>query len=77
MAISRDVLDEKQAAYLAAVDAWVAGIRQEQELARVEHSVADLDAWEAAGSREDELREAAANAKKAYEDALREEFFGF
>ncbi len=77
MAVSKEELDEKQATYKAAVDAWVAAIRHEEELASVEHSVADLDAWGAASDKEEELREAAKDAKQVYEDVLREEFFGF
>jgi hypothetical protein len=42
-------LDQLQIAYKAAVDEWVATIREEEALASTEHSVADLDKWEAAG----------------------------
>lgn len=77
MAIEKQVLDAKQAAYRAAVDAWVEAIRAEEALAAVEHNVAELDAWQAAGDREEELRVEAKTAKREYEDALREEFFQF
>jgi hypothetical protein len=71
-------LDELQATYKAAVDEWVAAIRQEEELASAtEHSVTDIDAWEGADEHEEELREKAKEAKQAYEDALREKFFHF
>ena len=70
-------LDAKQRAYKAAVEEWIAGIKEEEALASVEHSVADIDRWEAAGFREDELRDKAKAAKKEYEDALREKFFSF
>jgi hypothetical protein len=36
-----------------------------------------VDLWEAAGFREEEARTQAKQAKSAYENALREEFFGF
>jgi hypothetical protein len=70
-------LDRLQAAYKAAVDRWVAAIREEEALASVNHSVAEVDEWEAAHFREDELRNAVIAAKREYEDALRREFFDF
>ena len=70
-------LDGLQKAYKAAVDAWVIAIREEEALASVNHSVAEVDEWEAAHFREDELRDAVKAAKKDYEDALRREFFNF
>ena len=70
-------LDRLQAAYKAAVDRWVRAIREEEALASVNHSVAEVDEWEAAHFREDELRNAVKTAKKQYEDALRRKFFDF
>jgi len=70
-------LDEKQQAYKAAVEAWIAAIREEEALASVDHSVAEIDKWEEAHFREEKLRNKALSAKKEYEDALRERIFGF
>ena len=70
-------LDRLQAAYKAAVDRWVEAIREEEALASVNHSVAEVDEWEGAHFREDELRDAVIAAKRQYEDALRREFFDF
>jgi hypothetical protein len=70
-------LDVKQKEYLAAVEEWIAGIKSEEALASVPHTVAAIDSWEAAGFREEELRDKAKAAKKEYEDALRERFFSF
>jgi len=70
-------LDQMQSSYKAAVDEWVAAIRHEEALASVNHNVAQIDQWEAAAMNEDELRNKAKAAKKAYEDALREKFFNF
>jgi hypothetical protein len=70
-------LDRLQAAYKAAVEQWIKAIREEEALASVNHSVAEVDAWEAAHFREDELRDAVEAAKKDYEDALRREFYEF
>jgi hypothetical protein len=78
MAIEISELDQLQAEYKTAVDEWVASIRNEEALASVaDHSVTDIDAWEAADEAEDEAREKAKSAKQAYEDALREKFFHF
>lgn len=70
-------LDLKQSAYKAAVETWIAAIKEEEALASVDHSVAEVDRWEEAGYQEEELRKKAKAAKKEYEDALRLEFFNF
>lgn len=66
-----------QGAYKAAVEEWVSAIRQEEALASVIHSVADVDKWEAAHFKEEEVRNRVKAAKKQYEDALRLKFFKF
>jgi hypothetical protein len=70
-------LDDLQSAYKAAVETWIAAIKEEEELASVNHSVAEVDKWEQAHFREEEIRGTVLDAKKRYEDALRQEFFGF
>jgi energy-converting hydrogenase A subunit M len=70
-------LDQMQKAYIAAVEQWIAAIKQEEALASVNHTVAEVDKWEKAHFKEDEIRNSVKAAKKKYEDALREEFFGF
>jgi hypothetical protein len=77
MTIAINDLDQKQAAYKAAVDAWISAIREEEGLASRNHSEAEVDSWEAAGFREAEARERAKAAKVRYEDGLREKFFNF
>jgi hypothetical protein len=77
MSIETAQLDQLQSSYKAAVEEWIAAIRKEEALASVDHSVADLDQWENAGFDEEKARDKAKAAKKAYEDALREEFFNF
>ena len=52
-------------------------IKQEEELASVNHSVAEVDTWEAAHFKEDEMRGKVLDLKAEYEDALRKELFGF
>ena len=70
-------LDQMQSAYKAAVEEWVAAIKEEEALASVNHSIAEVDKWEQAHFTEDEIRSKVKAAKKRYEDALREKFFGF
>jgi hypothetical protein len=70
-------LDQMQAAYKAAVEEWIVAIKEEEALASVNHTVAEVDKWEAAHFREDEIRRKVKAAKTKYEDALREKFFGF
>ena len=74
---TKSKLDELQAAYRAAVDEWVKAIREEEALASVDHSVAKIDEWEGAHFREDDMRNNVLAAKRAYEDALRSEIYGF
>jgi hypothetical protein len=70
-------LDRMQAAYKAAVEKWIAAIKEEEALASVNHSIAEVDKWEAAHFKEDEIRAKVKAAKQRYEDALRQKFFGF
>ena len=70
-------LDQMQKAYVVAVEQWIAAIKQEEALASVNHTVAEVDKWENAHFREDEIRNRVKDAKKKYEDALREKFYGF
>jgi hypothetical protein len=77
MTVEISELDQMQSNYKAAVDEWIAAIRHEEALASVNHTVAEIDEWENAADAEDEAREKAKEAKKVYEDALREKFFHF
>ena len=70
-------LDQMQAAYKAAVEEWIAAIKHEEALASVNHTIAEVDKWEGAHFAEDKIRGKVKAAKKKYEDALRENFFGF
>jgi len=70
-------LDVLQSSYKTAVEEWIAAIRQEEQLASVNHNVAELDRWEAAAAAEEDARARVKAAKMAYEDALREKFFNF
>ncbi len=77
MDIDTTELDQLQADYKKAVEDWIAAIRKEEALASVHHSSADLDAWEEAGFEEHKAQREVIYRKKLYEDALREDLFGF
>jgi hypothetical protein len=77
MSIAVSKLDQMPSAYKAAVEEWIAAIRQEEALVSVNHTVAQVDAWESAGFHEEDARKKAKAAKKIYEEALREELFDF
>lgn len=77
MAISIADLNTLQSNYKASVDAWVNAIRQEEFLASSNHNEAQIDQRERAGDTENDARTQAKSAKKAYEAALRQEFFNF
>jgi hypothetical protein len=77
MASEHTELDQLQNAYKTAVEEWIKVIREEEALASGDHSVAEVDKWEAAHFHEEKAREKAKEAKSAYEDALREKLFGF
>jgi hypothetical protein len=57
-------LDQMQTAYMAAVEEWIAAIRQEEALASVNHSIAEVDKWEGAHFAEDKIRSKVKAAKK-------------
>ena len=70
-------LDRLRQAYKDKVDEWIAAIRAEEDLATADHSVPAIDVWEHAGFGEEEARAKAIEARKAYEDALRQVDFNF
>ena len=70
-------LDGLQKQYLGAVEEWIAAIRAAEKLASATHSVIEIDKWEQAHDKENELGSNVKTARAAYEDALREKFFGF
>ncbi len=76
-AVAVPELDRLQNAYKAAVEEWIGAIKEEEALASVNHTVAEIDQWEGAHFKEDDIRKKVKAAKKQYEDALRRKFFNF
>jgi hypothetical protein len=70
-------LDGLLAAYKAAVDEWRAAIRAEEDFATPDHSMREWEAWDQAGFKEEDAREKAKEARKAYVDALRDKLYNF
>lgn len=56
MQVDMSDIDQLQSVHKAALGEWIAAIKQEEELAPVNHSVADVDKWEAAHFKEDDVR---------------------
>jgi hypothetical protein len=71
MAIGRTDLDRLQKSYKDAVDLWIAAIREEENLATPDHSIAAWELWEQAGFKADDARNQANTAEEAYKDGLR------
>jgi hypothetical protein len=70
-------LDQMRSKYKTAVEEWIDAIKQEEALASVDHSIAEVDRWEQAHFKEEDLRNKVKAAKKRYEDALRQKFYAF
>ena len=70
-------LDQMRSEYKTAVEEWIDAIKQEEALASVDHSIAEVDRWEQAHFREEDIRNKVKAAKKRYEDALRLKFYAF
>jgi hypothetical protein len=76
-AVAVPELDRLQNAYKAAVEEWIGAIKEEEAFASVNHTVAEIDQWEGAHFKEDDIRKKVKAAKKQYEHALRRKFFNF
>jgi hypothetical protein len=70
-------LDALHAAYKANVEAWIAAIREEEQMAVPDHSMRDWETWNHLVLKEEEAGEKAADARQEYEDALRKSLLNF
>ena len=70
-------LTELRQAYNARVEEWIAAIRSEEELAKVDHEVVAVDRWEHAHFAEEDARNEAKKARQDYQDALRRILYHF
>ena len=69
--------DQLYRAYNQAVDQWVNAIRAEEALAKGDHSMTRMEAWDDAGFKLHDAELAAKKARDAYKNALRKKNYGF
>ena len=77
MPIDNAELDALQQTYKAAVDQWVAAIREEEALATPDYSLPAWERWDQAGFKEQDAQDKAVAAKEAYKEGLRQHDYGF
>ena len=70
-------LDNLREAYKMAVDQWVTAIREEEGLATPDHSIVQMERWDAASFREQDARKKAQAVKDEYKNALRQLNYSF
>jgi len=69
--------DELLVEYHQAVDAWVAAIKAEEALANDDHSMVELEKWDAAALNAVETEAIAKKAREHYKNAMRRKNYGF
>ena len=69
--------DQLLAAYKQANDAWVDAIRAEEALANDDHSMVEMEKWDAAGFSAHDAEAVAKKARDQYKNALRKKNYGF
>jgi hypothetical protein len=63
--------------YREAIDAWVDAIRSEEALANDDHSMVEMEKWDAAGLHVHDAELTAKKARDQYKNALRKKNYGF
>ena len=69
-------LSELRLAYKRAVKAWIDAIRAEESLATTDHSMTEMERWDAAHFKEQDAQTKAQQARDAYKGALRKANYG-
>jgi len=69
--------DKLLADYRKAIDAWVAAIEAEEALANDDHSMVEMEKWDAAGFIVQDTESIAKKARDRYKSALRKKNYGF
>jgi hypothetical protein len=69
--------DQLLTEYRHAIDAWVAAIKAEEALANEDHSMIEMEKWDAAGLHVHDTELAAKKARDRYKNALRKKNYGF
>jgi hypothetical protein len=63
--------------YKQAVDTWVSAIEAEEALANADHSMIEMEKWDAAGLVVHDAERDAKRARDNYKNALRKKNYGF
>jgi hypothetical protein len=63
--------------YRQAIDKWVAAIEAEEALANDDHSMVEMEKWDAAGFVVQDAEASAKKARDQYKSALRKKNYGF
>jgi hypothetical protein len=63
--------------YRKTIDSWVAAIEAEEALANDDHSMVEMEKWDAAGFVVHDTEAAAKKARDRYKSALRKKNYGF
>jgi hypothetical protein len=69
--------DQLLADYQEAINAWVDAIRAEEALANDDHSMIEMEKWDAAGLHVHDTELTAKKARDQYKNALRKKNYGF
>jgi hypothetical protein len=70
-------LDKLRFNYKAAVERWIAAIREEENLATPDHSMIAVEDWDRANFAEQAARDIAKAARQEYADAVRQVLYNF
>ena len=69
--------DQLLSGYRQAIDKWVAAIEAEEALANDDHSMVEMEKWDAAGFVVQDAEATAKKARDRYKSALRKKNYGF
>ena len=69
--------DQLLSDYRRAIDSWVDAIRTEEALANDDHSMVEMEKWDAAGFVAHDAEAVAKKARDRYKNALRKKNYGF
>ena len=70
-------LDQLLSDYRQAIDNWVNALRAEEALANDDHSMVEMEKWDAAGFTAHDAEAVAKKARDRYKNALRKKNYGF
>ena len=63
--------------YRQAIDSWVSAIKAEEALANDDHSMVEMEKWDAAGFTAHDAEAKAKKARDLYKNELRKKNYGF